>query len=186
MSYRTLSWRNLTAAGTMALLAGCAQTQPPAMVAANPPPVPPGIGANWSHIEFITGSHTIGTRGERTVAYVTKFMQQNPNAIATIIGKTDIVGSADYNMNLSQQRADAVRDALVYNSNVATDRVETRWTGETRQRIAIAANVPIEATKSLTSPYIEHGLSLCSEAWAQPRWQIPQARLASDRNGSER
>jgi outer membrane protein OmpA-like peptidoglycan-associated protein len=144
MSHRTLSWRNLAAVGTMALLTGWAQAQPPAMVASNPPPVPPGIGATWYHVEFVTGSHTIGTQGERTVAYVTKFMQQNPNAIATIVGETDTVGSADYNMHLSHQRADAVRDALVYHSNVAADRVETRWTGKTRQRVA---NVPAEANR---------------------------------------
>jgi outer membrane protein OmpA-like peptidoglycan-associated protein len=147
MSHRTLLWRDLAAVGTIALLAGCAQTQSPAMVASNPPPVPPGAGATWYHIEFATGSHAIGAQGELTVADVTNFMQQNPNAIATIIGKTDTVGSANYNMHLSHQRADTVRDALVYHSNVAAERVETRWTGETRQRVAAAANEPAEANR---------------------------------------
>jgi outer membrane protein OmpA-like peptidoglycan-associated protein len=147
MLHRTLSWQNLAAVGTIALLAGCAQTQSPAMVASNPPPVPPGAGATWYHIEFATGSHTIGAQGELTVADVTNFLQQNPNTIATIIGKTDTVGSANYNMHLSHQRADAVRDALVYHSNVSAERVETRWTGETRQRVATAANVPAEPNR---------------------------------------
>ncbi len=86
-------------------------------------------------------------QGAQTVADMTKFLQQNPNTIATIIGKTDTVGSANYNMHLSHQRADAVRDALVYHSNVAADRVETRWTGETRQRVATADNVPTEQNR---------------------------------------
>jgi outer membrane protein OmpA-like peptidoglycan-associated protein len=146
MSRLTLSWRHLAAAGTICLLAACAQT-PPAAMASNPPPEPPGRNATWYHVDFATNSHTIDAQGELTVADVTTFLQQNPNAIATIIGKTDTVGSPDYNMHLSHQRADAVRDALVYRSNVAADRVETRWTGETRQRIATAANVPAEANR---------------------------------------
>ena len=46
--------------------------------------------------------------------------------------------SADYNMHLSHQRADAVRNALVYDGKIAAERVETRWTGETRQAVATA------------------------------------------------
>jgi outer membrane protein OmpA-like peptidoglycan-associated protein len=38
-------------------------------------------------------------------------------------------------MRLSQRRADAVRDALVYDGHVTLDRVETRWTGERRQGV---------------------------------------------------
>jgi outer membrane protein OmpA-like peptidoglycan-associated protein len=149
MLHRSLSWRNLATVGTIALLAGCAQTKSPSVVASNPPLVPPGSGAIWYHIEFVTGSHTLGAQGELTVAAATNLMQQNPNAIATIIGRTDTVGGANYNMHLSHQRADAVRDALVYHSNVAPDRVETRWTGETRQRVATAANVPAEANRAV-------------------------------------
>ncbi|HET6605052.1 MAG TPA: OmpA family protein [Rhodopila sp.] len=65
-------------------------------------------------------------------------MQKNPDTIVTIIGKIDTVGSPNDNMHLSHQCADAVRDALVYHSNVAPDRVESRWTGETRQRVVTA------------------------------------------------
>jgi outer membrane protein OmpA-like peptidoglycan-associated protein len=145
MSQRTLTWRDLAGVGAIALLAGCAQT--PAMVAANPPPVSPGPGATWYHVEFGTGSHTLDAKGELAVADVTNILQKNPDAIATIIGKTDTVGSPDYNMHLSHQRADAVRDALVYHSNVAADRVETRWTGETRQRVATDNNVPAQQNR---------------------------------------
>jgi outer membrane protein OmpA-like peptidoglycan-associated protein len=146
MSQRMLSWRVLAAVGTMSLLAACAQT-PPAMVASNPPPVPPGPNATWYHVEFATNSHTLDAQGQLTVADVTNNLRQNPTSIATIIGKTDTVGSANYNMHLSHQRADAVRDALVYQSNVSADRVETRWTGETRQHVATADNVPAETNR---------------------------------------
>jgi outer membrane protein OmpA-like peptidoglycan-associated protein len=147
MSRRILSWRNLAAVSAVSLLAACAQPQPPALIAANPPPTPPGPNATWYHVEFPTGSHAIDGSGQATVADVTSFMQKNPDAVATIIGKTDSVGSANYNMHLSHMRADAVRDALVYHSNVAADRVETRWTGETRQRVATTDNVPAEPNR---------------------------------------
>ena len=111
MSQYICSWRRVAAVSTIALLAGCAQT--PALVASNPPQVPPGPNATWYHIDFTTASHTIDAQGELTVADVTNFLQQHPDTVATIIGKTDTVGSANYNMHLSHQRADAVRDALV-------------------------------------------------------------------------
>jgi len=143
-----ISWRHLAAVGTISLLAACAQTPPPpALIASNPPPIPPGADATWYHIEFATNSHVLDAQGQLTVADVTRNMQQNPTAIATIIGKTDTAGSANYNMHLSHLRADTVRDALVYNANVAADRVETRWTGETRQRVATANNVSAEPNR---------------------------------------
>jgi len=147
MSEHKHTWRNLAAVSTVALLAACAQTPPPAMLASNPPPVPPGPGATWYHVEFASNSRAIDQQGEMTIAAVTTFMQQNPLSVATIIGKTDTVGSANYNMHLSHQRADSVRDALVYHRNVAADRVETRWTGETRPNQPTGANVPSEPNR---------------------------------------
>jgi len=146
MSKRALSWRPLVVVAAGMLLAACAHTQPP-MLASNPPPVPPGPGATWYYVQFDTNSHALDTAGELTIAQVTNELQRNPTAIVTIVGKTDATGSADYNMHLSHMRADAVRDALVYHSNVAADRVETRWTGETRQRVATAANVPADTNR---------------------------------------
>ncbi len=141
MSLDSFTWRRVALLVLIALPAAC--TQPPtATVASNPPPVPPGPTATWYHIEFGNDSHALDSRGQLTIADISKNLGENPNEIATIIGKTDSVGSPDYNMHLSHLRADAVRDALVYSSNIAADRVETRWTGETRLRIATASNVP--------------------------------------------
>jgi len=141
ISHDTFSSRHVALLVLLALPAACART-PPATVASNPPPVSPGPAATWYHIEFASNSHTLDARGRLTVGDITSILQRHPDEIATIVGKTDTVGSPDYNMHLSHLRADTVRDALVYNSNVAADRVETRWTGETRQRVATADNVP--------------------------------------------
>jgi outer membrane protein OmpA-like peptidoglycan-associated protein len=50
-------------------------------------------------------------------------------------------------MHLSHQRADAVRDALVYHSNVAAERIETRWIGQNRQDVATAGDVPAKENR---------------------------------------
>ena len=145
MSRRIFSWRQLAAVGAISLLGACAQMAPQG-VASNPPPVAPGPAAVWYSVNFDSDSFAIDANGQKTVNDVTAFLRSNPNSVATIIGRTDTVGSNDYNMRLSHRRADAVRDALVYNGNVAQDRVETRWTGENRQGVptgnaaAVASN----------------------------------------------
>jgi outer membrane protein OmpA-like peptidoglycan-associated protein len=137
----------LAAAVFVSMLAACVQTPPPTVVASNPPPVPPGPNATWFHVGFATGSYAIDPGGLTIIGDVTGFLRDNPQSVATIIGKTDSVGGADYNMHLSHQRADAVRDALVYRGSIAADRVETRWTGETRQRVQTANNVSSDANR---------------------------------------
>ncbi len=145
MSKGTRTWRTLVAAGTVSLLGACAQ--PTGTVASNPPPMPAGPDATWFHIEFGTNSHALDPQGQRVIADLVSKLQQSPDMTATIVGKTDTVGSPDYNMHLSHQRADTVRDALVYQGHVAADRVETRWTGEQRQRVATADNVALASNR---------------------------------------
>jgi len=48
---------------------------------------------------------------------------------------------------LSHHRADAVRDALVYNGNVAANRLDTRWTGDTLERVTTGNDVASETNR---------------------------------------
>ena len=57
-------------------------------------------------------------------------MQSTPAFVATIIGKSDSVGSAEFNEHLSQRRAEAVFGALVYTHKVPENQVRLQWTGE--------------------------------------------------------
>ena len=153
MNRSPLRLRHLLAVSALSLLGACAQpmtqtssgpvAQPaPQPVASNPPAQPPSSTAVWRQVNFDVNSYTIDAAGQQTVLGVVSYLQSNPGAIATIIGKTDTVGGADYNMRLSHQRADAVRDALVYGGKISADRVETRWVGETgRQGIPTGDNV---------------------------------------------
>jgi outer membrane protein OmpA-like peptidoglycan-associated protein len=126
--------------GTVSLLGACAQSAPPQAAAA-------GATATWYHVDFDTNSFAITGDGQKVVTDLSAYLQHNPAAIATIVRRTDTVGSADYNMHLSHQRADAVRDALVYSNKIAADRVETRWSGESRPDVATANNVAAAANR---------------------------------------
>lgn len=63
---------------------------------------------------------------------VANFLQKYPDTITIIEGHTDNVGSDKYNMNLSQQRADAVKQELVSNFGIAAYRLNAQGFGETR------------------------------------------------------
>ncbi len=131
MCRRLVSWRQLAAAGTIALLAACARSPlPPG--ASNAPPAAPSLTAVWYTVDFATNSFTIDADGQKVINNVINALQHDPVSVATLIGRTDTVGTADYNMRLSHRRADAVRDAVVYGGKLTADRVETRWTGERR------------------------------------------------------
>lgn len=152
MSRRVISRGRLAAIGALALLGACAQTapqavNPPQPVASNPPPVPPGPNAVWYSVNFDSSSYAINADGQKVINDVRAALQSNPNSVATIIGRTDTVGSRDYNMRLSHRRADAVRDALIYRNSVAAARVETRWTGENRQGVPMGDEAAAAANR---------------------------------------
>jgi len=64
-----------------------------------------------------------------SIREIATFLKQHPDRVATIEGFTDSTGSADYNLSLSQRRADAMRSALLQ-EGVAPDRVIARGMGE--------------------------------------------------------
>ena len=81
-------------------------------------------------VYFSTGSHALTPEDQDHIRDVATMMQSTPTFVATIVGKTDSVGSADFNEHLSQRRAEAVFEALVYTNKVPENRVQLRWTGE--------------------------------------------------------
>jgi outer membrane protein OmpA-like peptidoglycan-associated protein len=61
-----------------------------------------------------------------------RLIQRNPQAVFRVEGHTDSFGSDDYNMDLSQRRAETVKDWLVQNMNIDANRILTRGYGKTR------------------------------------------------------
>lgn len=67
--------------------------------------------------------------GERAVNELTRFLQEYPERSVMIEGFTDSQGTESYNRQLSQRRANAVRQALL-NNGISNSRIQTRGYGE--------------------------------------------------------
>jgi outer membrane protein OmpA-like peptidoglycan-associated protein len=65
----------------------------------------------------------------RSLAPLVTFLQENPDRTIAIEGHTDSLGSDAYNQQLSQRRAEAVRDFLVQNG-ISAARISARGMGE--------------------------------------------------------
>jgi len=90
--------------------------------------LPPGATAHF--IYFPTGGYALDPKDQDQIRDVAGLIQSHPDFVATILGKTDSVGSAGFNERLSERRANAVFEALVYDNKVPENRIEMCWTGE--------------------------------------------------------
>jgi OOP family OmpA-OmpF porin len=97
----------------------------------------PELAGAWYQVFFDTNSSAINARGQSILGNVAYVVANNSATRVTVIGKTDRVGAGRANMDLSQERANAVRDALIA-AGVPSDRIDTGWTGERRQQVATA------------------------------------------------
>ena len=59
-------------------------------------------------------------------------IQRNPGATFSIEGHSDSFGSADYNLRLSEQRAESVKAWLVAEMGIAPERIQTRGFGNAK------------------------------------------------------
>lgn len=106
---------------------------PPPPPAALPPPPPPAprrifeVSGTW----FDAGKGLITPEGSRRLDQVVGIMRADPALSVTVEGHTDSVGYDSANQQMSERRADAVRDYLVANG-VHASRITTRGFGETR------------------------------------------------------
>lgn len=83
-------------------------------------------------IFFVTGSAEIEARSNDLMTEIADVMLRNPQVqLVEIQGHTDNVGAADYNRQLSQERADSVRNWLI-NAGVEPARMEAKGYGPDR------------------------------------------------------
>jgi outer membrane protein OmpA-like peptidoglycan-associated protein len=88
------------------------------------------IGLN---MEFDTAKADIKPQYRDEIAKVGEYMKQYPTTTAIIEGHTDNIGSYDYNIKLSRQRADNVVAYLVKNFGIEPSRLEARGFGSSRR-----------------------------------------------------
>jgi outer membrane protein OmpA-like peptidoglycan-associated protein len=88
--------------------------------------------AEMSGIYFNTSSAQILDESQPTLAAVAKLIKQSKFTGLTVEGHTDNIGTAPYNQDLSERRAEAVRKALVADFGVPAARLTSKGYGLTR------------------------------------------------------
>jgi outer membrane protein OmpA-like peptidoglycan-associated protein len=72
-----------------------------------------GLIVNMSDVLFDTGKYTLRPAAREKLAKVSGIILSHPGLALEVEGHTDSVGSDEYNMRLSEQRANSVRDYLI-------------------------------------------------------------------------
>lgn len=80
-------------------------------------------------IQFGFDSADILPESQEALTEIAKLLEAQPSLELVVVGHTDNVGSLDYNMNLSKQRADAVQAALVNDYGIAGARLDSWGVG---------------------------------------------------------
>ncbi|TDO97591.1 OmpA family protein [Marinomonas balearica] len=84
------------------------------------------------NILFDSGKFQVKPRFYGEVKNLADFMKSNSGSSVVIEGHTDDVGAAEYNENLSQNRADAIADVLINSFKIDRKRVRAIGYGESR------------------------------------------------------
>jgi OmpA-OmpF porin, OOP family len=96
-------------------------------------------------IEFDIKQNQVHAEDTQKMAALATYMKKYPKTTAVIEGHSDNVGTSDYNLKLSQQRADSVVKYLVNEQHIKASRLSAVGYGETRP---IASNATSEGQQS--------------------------------------
>lgn len=83
-------------------------------------------------VKFDFDKTAVREESQADIKALADFMSQYPSTSTVVEGHTDSVGTDAYNQNLSERRANAVRDVLVNQYGVSGDRVSSVGYGESR------------------------------------------------------
>ena len=75
----------------------------------------PGDAVVLQNIQFEYNSSALTEDSRQGIQMLTDFLQRNPDLKVELAGHTDNVGGESYNLKLSSERADSVRNALISN-----------------------------------------------------------------------
>ena len=87
-----------------------------------------GLVLTVGDVLFDAGKTEMGPGAQRSIDKLADFLKAYPKRIVLIEGHTDNTGDEGFNVKLSQQRADAVRDKLVA-KGIAPERIRTKGYG---------------------------------------------------------
>lgn len=83
----------------------------------------------FKNLEFNEGKSEIKTEMKGVLDRIVLFLADHPTFKLQITGHTDNSGNPDFNRELSQKRADAIRDYLLEQGNFLPDRIESQGLG---------------------------------------------------------
>jgi OmpA-OmpF porin, OOP family len=81
-------------------------------------------------INFDTGKSTIKPESAQSIGEIAKLLKADPSLKIYVVGHTDNVGDVDGNIKLSQDRAEAVLQALVRDQGIAAARLRAYGCGQ--------------------------------------------------------
>jgi len=90
-----------------------------------------GLIVNMSDVLFDTGKYSLRAGAREKLARVAGIISGHPGLKLDVEGHTDSVGGDDYNQQLSQQRATAVRDYLTQ-AGIPMNSVTSKGFGKTQ------------------------------------------------------
>jgi outer membrane protein OmpA-like peptidoglycan-associated protein len=90
---------------------------------------PRGLVVNMADVLFETGKYALSQDAQLKLAKLSGIIQAHPGLNLAIEGYTDTTGSEDFNLKLSQQRADAVRTFLIA-QGLSADTITSKGMGE--------------------------------------------------------
>ena len=89
-----------------------------------------GVVVTLGDVLFDVNKSTLKAGGMHEVQKLAQYLQANPQRTVSIEGHTDSTGGDEYNMKLSEARAESVKGALVRNG-IGADRIQTQGFGKT-------------------------------------------------------
>jgi outer membrane protein OmpA-like peptidoglycan-associated protein len=90
---------------------------------------PRGLVVNMADVLFESGKYALSTDAELKLAKLSGIIQAHPGLNLAIEGYTDTTGTPEFNLKLSQQRADAVR-AFLISQGLAPDTITSTGMGQ--------------------------------------------------------
>lgn len=82
-----------------------------------------------SGVYFDTNLHELKTESINTLNKLAKVLNEYPDTDVLVVGHTDSTGPKEFNMTLSQKRAQSVTNYFVQNKNLSSSRFTTKWFG---------------------------------------------------------
>ena len=94
-------------------------------------PIEVGLNVVIKNVYFYFGQTSLKPESAQALERIIEFTKLNPTLVIEIAGHTDDEGAADYNMTLSQGRAEAITDYLI-KAGIDPSRLVAKGYGETK------------------------------------------------------